>query len=182
MGTIILVTSAMENDGYAKITKYMNEGHTIAFIGSSGVGKSTLINRLMCADKLYTNGIRRDDKGRHTTTRRELILLENGALVIDTPGMRELGMWAVSEGLDKTFVDVEAYFPLCRFRDCSHTNELGCAVRAGIESGELAEERWNSYQKLKQEVAFSEDKESYLTNKEQKFKNISKANKSKRKN
>jgi ribosome biogenesis GTPase len=95
--------------------------------------------------------------------------------------MRELGMCDVSAGLDRTFADVESLFPHCRFKDCSHTNEPGCAIRAAIESGKLPEERWLSYQKLKQEGAFSDDKGSYLVHKEQKFKNIAKANKSNKK-
>lgn len=181
MGTDILVTSAIERDGYRQILPYIKAGQTVALIGSSGVGKSTLINCLMGENRINTNGLRNDDKGRHTTTRRELFLLPNGGLIIDTPGMRELGMWDVSEGLDKTFSDVEELAAKCRFKDCSHTNEPGCAIRVGIENGELPEERWLSYQKLKQEAAFSDDKGSYLVHKEQKFKNIAKVNKSNKK-
>lgn len=177
MGADILVTSAIEADGYEQVLPYIKEGNTIAMIGSSGVGKSTLINCLMGENRIDTNSLRSDDKGRHTTTRRELFLLPNGGLIIDTPGMREFGMWDASEGLDRTFSDVEELFAKCRFKNCSHTTEPNCAVIAAIQSGELSKQRFISYQKLKQEVAFSDDKGSYLLHKEQKFKNIAKANK-----
>ncbi len=176
-GCEVLVTSAMHEDGFSQIAQHINSGKTVALIGSSGVGKSTLINRLVGEDRLETKGLRSDDRGRHTTTRRELILLEKGGMVIDTPGMRELGMWDVAEGLDKSFSDVEALLESCRFHDCGHTNEPGCAIRAAIENGELSTERWASYQRLKQEAEFAQDKESYLAEKEKKFKNIAKLNK-----
>ena len=174
MGADVIVTSAIEQDGYNQVLHYIKEGQTIAFIGSSGVGKSTLINRLLGEDRIGTSGLRNDDKGRHTTTRRELFLLPNGGLVIDTPGMRELGMWDAAGGLDKTFFDVEDLSLQCRFKDCSHTSEPGCAVLSAIESGELSEERWLSYQKLKAENAYAEDSEGYLAAKEKKFKDIAK--------
>lgn len=174
MGADILITSAIEQDGYKQILRYIKEGQTIALIGSSGVGKSTLINCLFGENRIETKGLRNDDKGRHTTTRRELFLLPDGGLVIDTPGMRELGMWDAAGGLDKTFSDVEELFAKCRFADCSHTSEPGCAIRSAIESGELATERFQSYQKLKAENAYAEDTESYLAAKEQKNKEIAK--------
>jgi ribosome biogenesis GTPase len=178
MGADILITSAIELDGYEQVLSHIKEGHTIALIGSSGVGKSTLINRLLGEQRIDTNGLRNDDKGRHTTTRRELFLLPNGGLVIDTPGMRELGLWNIAEGLDKTFSDIEELSTQCRFKNCGHTTEPGCAVIAAIESGDLSSKRWQSYQKLKAENAYTEDAESYLVAKERKRKNIAKIVKS----
>ena len=177
MGVPILTTSAMDTDGYGQIMPYITEGRTVAFVGSSGVGKSTLINRLLGEERLATDGLRNDDKGRHTTTHRELLLLPNGAMVIDTPGMRELGMWDAAPGVEQTFTDIEALAAQCRFRNCSHTSEPGCAVRAAIRSGELDSGRWLSYQKLKNENSYAADSESYLAAKEKKFKEISKINK-----
>jgi len=181
IGTDILVTSAMESDGYQEIAEYLKPGCTASFIGSSGVGKSTLINRLLGEDRLQTNEIRMDDRGRHTTTSRELLLLPNGGIVIDTPGMRELGMWDVSAGFEKSFNDVEALFGKCKFRNCTHTSEPGCAVYEAIANGELSLERWDSYRKLKAEAAFADDHSSYLAEKEKKFKNIAKINKANKK-
>ena len=177
MGVEILTTSAMESDGYRQIMPYITEGRTVAFVGSSGVGKSTLINRLLGEERLATDGLRNDDKGHHTTTRRELLVLPNGAMVIDTPGMRELGMWDAASGVGQTFGDIEELAARCRFRNCSHLGEPGCAVRAAIRSGELDSGRWQSYQKLKNENSYAADSESYLAAKEKKFKEISKINK-----
>ncbi|MGE4277240.1 MAG: ribosome small subunit-dependent GTPase A [Lawsonibacter sp.] len=178
LGTDVVVTTSVQEGGYQDILDYIRPGRTVTLIGSSGIGKSTLINRLVGNDRLETKEIRADGRGRHTTTRRELILLPGGGMVIDTPGMRELGMWDVSEGLDQTFGDVEAYFGTCRFRNCTHTAEPGCAIYAAIERGELSPVRWASYRKLKTEAAFTEDKRSYLEEKEKKFKDIAKQNRS----
>ena len=177
MGVDILTTSAMESDGYRQITPYITEGRTVAFVGSSGVGKSTLINRLLGGERLATGGLRNDDKGRHTTTHRELLFLPGGAMVIDTPGMRELGMWNAASGVEQTFGDIEELAARCRFRNCSHSSEPGCAVRAALESGHLDTGRWQSYQKLKNENSYAADSKSYLAAKEKKFKDISKINK-----
>lgn len=179
-GVDIITTSSMEEDGIKQIEPYLIAGKTLAFVGSSGVGKSTLINRLIGEERLETNGLRNDDKGRHTTTHRELISLPGGAIVIDTPGMRELGMWAAESGLSASFADVESFAEKCRFRDCTHTTEPGCAIREAIESGELSEERFLSYKKLEVENSYSEDTQSYLAAKREKFKKISKAKKAKK--
>ena len=176
MGVNILITSAMESDGCRQIMPYITKGSTVAFVGSSGVGKSTLINRLLGEDRLATGGLRNDDKGHHTTTHRELLFLPNGAMVIDTPGMRELGMWDTASGVGQTFADIEDLAARCRFRNCSHTSEPGCAVRDAIRRGELDSGRWRSYQKLKNENSYAADSESYLAAKEKKFKEISKIN------
>lgn len=177
MGVTILITSAMELEGYRQIMPYITEGRTVAFVGSSGVGKSTLINRLLGEERLATDGLRNDDKGHHTTTHRELLFLPGGTMVIDTPGMRELGMWDAVSGVEQTFGDIEELAARCRFRNCSHTSEPGCAVRAALESGHLDAGRWLSYQKLKNENSYAADSESYLAAKEKKFKEISKINK-----
>ena len=176
-GADIVTVSAMDDEGYNRLADYLVEGETLAFVGSSGVGKSTLINRLLGEDRLRTNGLRNDDKGRHTTTHRELLILPCGAAVIDTPGMRELGMWDAGEGIAATFADIEALAEKCRFKNCTHSTEPGCAVRAAIERGELSGERLSSYEKLRKENAYSEDAAGYLAAKEEKFRKIAKINK-----
>ena len=181
IGVDVLVTTSSEKDGYSQILPYIADGKTVAFIGSSGVGKSTLINCLLGEQRLDTNGLRNDDKGRHTTTHRELILLPNGGMVIDTPGMRELGMWDSKSGIDHTFGEIEALASKCKFKDCCHHNEPGCAIRQALEDSTLSEERWLSYQKLKTENEYVMDSQSYLAGKEKRFKEIAKFNKSNRK-
>lgn len=173
-GVDILVTTSMEEDGYKELLPFISEGKTIAFIGSSGVGKSTLINRLLGKEYLKTNGLRNDDKGRHTTTRRELFLLPSGGMVIDTPGMREFGMWDNDTGIDRTFADIEELAAQCKFRNCTHTNEPGCAIQKALTTGELETDRWQSYQKLKAENDYMEDRESYMIAKGKREKEISK--------
>lgn len=181
VGVDVLVTSVMAEDGIAQVLPYVRQGRTVAFIGSSGVGKSTLINRLLGEERLNTNGLRNDDKGRHTTTHRELLLLPGGGLVIDTPGMRELGMWDAGAGVEQTFGEIEELMEQCRFFDCSHQSEPGCAVRRALQEGSLPEERWQSYLKLKAETEYAEDSQSYLAAKAKKFKDIAKFSRSLRK-
>lgn len=180
-GVDVVVTSSLSENGIDAVKPFLKAGRTASFIGSSGVGKSTLINRLLGSDVIATGGLRNDDKGRHTTTHRELILLEGGALVIDTPGMRELGMWGAEGGIDTAFADIEELAARCRYKNCTHTAEPGCALRAAIEEGTLSEERYRSYVKLSVENAYAEDTESYLAAKTKKFKDIAKYNKTNKK-
>ena len=176
MGVDVLTVSSLNND-YSSALQHIEPGKTYAFLGSSGVGKSTLINKLIGSDELETGAIREDGKGRHTTTRRELIALESGAFLIDTPGMRELGMWDSEEGIKTTFADIEELMLHCKFSDCSHTSEPGCAVQAALKDGRLQQDRWESYLKLKIENEFAADGSTYLQSKRAKFKEIAKINK-----
>lgn len=153
IGIEILVTSSLDGNGYEKVKEYIKSGTTIAFIGSSGVGKSTLINNLLEKDVLRTNLVDENDKGRHTTTHRELFLLEDGGVIIDTPGMRELGL--MSADVDKSFSNIEELEKQCKFSDCTHRNEPKCAVREAIENGELDPERLERYRKLKREEEYN---------------------------
>ena len=152
-GIEVLPFSSTKGSGVKKITSRLQPGHTYCLLGSSGVGKTTLINRLLHEDAYSTQSVRRDGKGRHTTTRRELMLLPNGALMLDTPGMRELGHFDTDAGLDAAFADIAELAELCRFKDCNHEHETGCAVLKALESGELDEDRYGNYIKMKKEAA-----------------------------
>jgi len=151
-GVDVVATSGLAEDGRSQIAAYLEKGRTVAFIGSSGVGKSTLINRLLGEERIDTAGLRNDDKGRHTTTRRELIMLDNGAMVIDTPGMREIGI--ESADVSRAFADIDELSSQCRFHDCTHTEEPGCAVQKAIAEGSLANERLANYRKIKKEAGY----------------------------
>lgn len=177
MDAPVLTVSAFEADGWRALMPYLAPGCTVAFVGSSGAGKSTLINRLLGEERLATNGLRSDDRGRHTTTRRALLFLPGGAMVIDTPGMRELGLFHADAGMEQTFADVETLAAQCRFRNCTHGDEPGCAVRAALRCGALDGGRWQSYRKLMRENACADSREDYLAAKERKFRDISKFNK-----
>lgn len=174
---VVVLTKSDICEDIEEILPYLSAGTTAAFLGSSGVGKSTLVNRLLREERLATGGIRNDDKGRHTTTHRELLFLPDGGMVIDTPGMRELGMWDAKSGIDRTFSDIEELALQCRFRDCTHTVEPGCAVQKALKNGTLSKERMQSFQKLKTENDYMEHAKSYLEVKEKKFKEIAKYNK-----
>jgi ribosome biogenesis GTPase len=151
-GVPVLALSARTGEGLDALRSYLRPGVTTALLGSSGVGKSTLVNTLAGVQLLATQEIREDGRGRHTTARRELVLLPGGGLVIDTPGMRELQLWEADEGLEEAFEDVAELAAQCRFSDCAHETEPGCAVRAALEQGTLAPERWDSYLKLQREL------------------------------
>ncbi len=167
-GIEIHAVSAISGMGLDALGDYLKPRKTIVFLGSSGVGKSSLVNALAGTDVMAVNEVREDDsRGRHTTAHRQLIMLGGGAMIIDTPGMRELGMWDVSQGLGEAFGDVEQYFGKCRFSDCRHLSEPGCAIKAAIDGGELPLERWNSYLALKREAEFSDDKGAYMRYKQQ---------------
>ena len=154
-GAPIEVVSSVSGYGLDGFRKWLQPRQTVVLIGSSGVGKSTLINALAGEELLATQDIREDDdKGRHTTTHREIFRLPDGVLLLDTPGMRELGLVEADEGLDETFDDVAELSARCRFRDCQHASEPGCAVRAAIDAGTLLAERWASYEKLQKEAAY----------------------------
>jgi ribosome biogenesis GTPase len=160
VGVPVIAVSSVTGEGLGAVRDQLKTGETAVLVGSSGVGKSTLVNALHGHDVMTTGAIREDDaRGRHTTTHRELILLPGGAMVLDTPGMRELGLLDADEGVGATFEDIEALAANCRFSDCGHTNEPGCAVREARDSGVLDEARWNSFRKLIRELSFAERKE-----------------------
>lgn len=180
-GVGVFPVSALTGAGLGALAPYLEPGRTVVFLGSSGVGKSSLVNALAGEPLMATGGIREDDgRGRHTTTHRQLLRLPSGVLVIDTPGMRELGMWDVSEGLGASFSDVEMFLGACRFRDCRHQGEPGCAVAAAIEDGSLSRERWESYLRLRKEARFSDDKVGYLRDKQRWHKSIAMQNRVKK--
>lgn len=151
-GVPVYAISTVSGTGLELVRSELGAGLTAVLLGSSGVGKSTLVNTLAGEELLATQEIRDDGKGRHTTTRRELVQLPGGALVIDTPGIRELQLWIADDGIGEAFEDVTELFGHCKFSDCAHDREPGCAVQAALESGALAAERWESYEKLQGEL------------------------------
>lgn len=160
-GVTIVPISSVTGEGVEKLHEFIKPGKSIVFLGSSGVGKSSLVNAISGEEVMKVSDIREDDsKGRHTTTHRQLIMLDGGTMIIDTPGMRELGMWNASEGLDTTFSDIEELAEKCRFNDCSHSGEPGCAIQAALEDGALKQARWESYIKLRKEIRYAELKEN----------------------
>lgn len=187
-GAKVLALSAKDDTGLTALKDCIKGGETFAFVGSSGVGKSTLINKIVGEDILKTNEVREgDSRGRHTTTRRELIVLPEGGCLIDTPGMREIQLWQADEGLNETFSDIDELAEGCYFSDCTHTREKKCAVLAAVESGDILASRHESYMKLQKELKFLDTKKStYEQRKKDKelgklYKRIQNENKKKKK-
>lgn len=177
LGVPVIAVSVLEGTGIEELMAYLAPGKTVALIGSSGVGKSSLVNYFTGFEKQLVQEIREsDDKGKHTTTHREMILLPGGAILIDTPGMREIQLWSGEEGIAESFADIEQYANGCKFRDCSHKNEPGCAVVSAIQEGLLEENRLTSYVKLQKELAYIDRKLDKRAQAEEKrhWKNISK--------
>ena len=160
LGVETLVTSAVTGDGLEQLDAYLGPGQTIALIGSSGVGKSTLINALLGSDRLATREVRRDGIGRHTTVARELIRLPGRGMVIDTPGLREVQLWEAEGGIGGAFADIDELAERCRFRDCRHENEPGCAVQAAVEAGTLDASRVASRRRLERELVHLDTKQN----------------------
>ena len=174
----VIAVSSKTGYGFEELRPFLAGGgdepaKTIVLLGSSGVGKSSLLNRLAGEDLMEVKAIRDDDsKGRHTTTHRQLFRIGAGTLVIDTPGMRELGLWDSAEGMALAFADVEELFSECRFSDCRHTSEPGCAVLAALEDGRLSPEQWKTYLSQRRENAYVEDHAAYLKQKRELHKSI----------
>jgi ribosome biogenesis GTPase / thiamine phosphate phosphatase len=160
LGVDVLVVSGRTGEGIDLLDAY-TAGQTIALVGTSGAGKSTLTNALAGTEVTAVQQVRQDGKGRHTTTWRELVSLPNGGVLIDTPGMRGVGMFDVGEGLDRAFPDIDALTEQCRFTDCTHDTEPGCAVLAAIESGDLPQRRLDSYRKLLKEARWIASREDH---------------------
>lgn len=158
-GVSVVMISALNNTGLSLLDQYLPAGATVALIGSSGVGKSTLINALLQDAVQDTCEVREsDEKGHHKTTVRQLFILNNGAIVIDNPGLREVGIGTAGFGISETFADIEELARECRFSDCRHEQEPGCAVRFAVENGNLSEARLDNYLRLKKEITFEQEK------------------------
>ncbi|MBY0122719.1 ribosome small subunit-dependent GTPase A [Bacillus sp. S/N-304-OC-R1] len=169
MGVPVIAISVMEEKGLDCLMPYLLPGKTVALLGSSGVGKSTLTNYLLGKEKQKIQDIREgDDKGRHTTTHRELVLLPEGTVLIDTPGMRELQLWEGGDGLAESFNDIEELAQQCKYRNCSHNEEPGCAIQNAIVMGTLDKSRFMSFKKLQKELAFLERKQDQRAQAEEK--------------
>lgn len=180
LGVDVVVTNALAGDGVAPLLAFVREQRTAVLIGPSGAGKSTLVNALLGEERQATREVRvSDGRGRHTTVARELVAIPAGGVLVDTPGLRALGLTGSEEGIASAFADIEQIAEGCRFRDCAHQDEPGCAVVAAVESGELARDRLDSFHKLTREaqVAASKTDARLRAEEEQKSKTISKATK-----
>ena len=169
-GIDIIPTSTVTNKGLGELAAYIKEGKTYCFLGSSGVGKSSLINKLLGEDTIKTNVIsEHTGKGKHTTSGREMYLLKNGGIVIDNPGMREIGMADSGSGIENAFKEISALSKKCKFRNCTHANEPGCAVLRAIKGNELDKNKYSNYLKLKKEVEYYEMTDLEKRRKDRKF-------------
>jgi ribosome biogenesis GTPase len=182
-GVPIHVVSAATGEGVEELRPHLPEGRTAVLLGSSGVGKSSIINLLLGEEHFRIGDVRSDGRGRHTTTHRELVVVPGGGVIVDTPGLRELQLWETDGGLDRAFSDVAELVAQCRFSDCAHETEPGCAVKAALDDGSLPAERWESYLKLQRELAHLERKmDPRLRSEERKkWAAMSKAHKKRRK-
>ncbi|MDA7026048.1 ribosome small subunit-dependent GTPase A [Bacillus sp. CLL-7-23] len=177
-GVPIHIVSAHQGSGMAELKTYLKEGETVALLGSSGVGKSTMINYFLNEKRQAVQEVREaDDKGRHTTTHRELFLLPEGGFLIDTPGMRALELWESEAGFEQSFADIDQLTLHCKFTDCRHDQEPGCAIQLAISEGKIDQHRFESYLKLKKELAYLARKTDKLAMKQEKnrWKQISKS-------
>ncbi len=155
--TTVMEFSNLSRESVGSVADSLKSGYTYCLLGSSGVGKTSLLNSIIGNDEFETRSVSQiQSKGRHTTTSRQLVRLENGAMIVDTPGMRELGSMSVEDGLDETFAEILGLSQSCRFSNCSHTSEIGCAILAAIKSGDLSEHRYENYLKVKKESAFNQ--------------------------
>jgi ribosome biogenesis GTPase len=177
-GVDVHQTSAVTGEGVEGLRASLPRGRTAVFVGSSGVGKSSLVNRLLNREAQFVSDIRGDDKGRHTTTARQMLVVPGGAVIIDTPGLRELQLWDAGDGIGAAFTDVEETAEECAFRDCSHAAEPGCAVQAAISAGTLDWARLESYRKLQREQVYiaSKKDERLRSQEKKKWKQIHKDN------
>ncbi|NLO85611.1 MAG: ribosome small subunit-dependent GTPase A [Clostridiales bacterium] len=172
--------SSHTGEGLAALDSYLQPGKTIVFLGMSGVGKSSLLNALMKQEVMGVKTIREEDsRGRHMTTHRQLFMLPSGAMVIDTPGMRELGLYGADEGINEGFADLAELFAECCFSDCRHNNEPGCAVLAALQDGTLPKERWERYLAQKRENAFVDHKSAHIREQSARLKAMAKQSKKK---
>ena len=162
-GIRVLPVSAVTGLGMTELRGMIPKGTTAVVLGLSGAGKSTLVNILCGQELMATQGVRANDgRGRHTTTHRELVLLPQGGCILDTPGMRELGLWEAESGLAAVFDDIDALASQCRFTNCSHATEPGCAIRAALATGSLDQARWQSYGKLQHELMHRQRKDKQI--------------------
>ena len=178
----VITVSSKSGYGLEELTPFLEPAKTVVFLGSSGVGKSSLLNRLAGEELMEVKTIREDDsKGRHTTTYRHLFRLCSGALVIDTPGMRELGLWDSREGISLAFAEVEELFSQCRFNNCTHKTEPGCAVQAALKDGSLSPEQWKMYLTQVKETAFVMNHSAYLKQKQEFHKSLARSSRNRKK-
>lgn len=178
LGVDIVCLAAAANDGLDHVAAYMRPGQTAVLLGSSGVGKSTIANALLGTEHQRVSDVRDyDSKGRHTTTDRELIILPEGGMIIDTPGLREIQLWLEEDSLERTFGDIENVASNCRFRDCTHQHEPGCAVHAALESGDLDAGRFEAWRRMQRELKYLHRRQDIRARQEEqdKWKKITKS-------